>query len=72
MSSTNILCPICFRSVDVKKFGDGWVGVCCQEIVYNSVLPPVTLIPENMAASTGIASKGLNLASNLRTIGLSR
>jgi ribosomal protein S27AE len=32
-----IICPLCGRGVILVQFGDGWVGVCCNEIIYNSL-----------------------------------
>lgn len=28
-------CPFCNKVVDLKKYGHGWVGFCCDRIVYN-------------------------------------
>jgi len=35
-----IICPRCSREVEVINYGNGWVGGCCNEIVYNSPEPP--------------------------------
>lgn len=35
-----ITCPHCSKEVGLVFFGNGWVGVCCDRIVYNkSELP---------------------------------
>ncbi len=28
-------CPICGKEVHLISFGSGWVGVCCNKLVYN-------------------------------------
>jgi len=30
------LCPSCGKKIDLLRFGNGWVGRCCGQIVYNS------------------------------------
>ena len=29
-------CPYCGRDVDPIRFGEGWVGICCGSVLYNS------------------------------------
>jgi hypothetical protein len=41
MRQTKVSCPVCSRSVNIEKYGYGWIGVCCGEIVYNSAMPPL-------------------------------
>jgi hypothetical protein len=48
MYQTNITCPICYSNINIKKFGDGWIGICCDEIIYNSDQLPWTEIPETV------------------------
>ncbi|HOS05409.1 MAG TPA: hypothetical protein PK966_04990 [Syntrophorhabdaceae bacterium] len=31
-----ITCPKCGKTVKLISFGYGWVGVCCNSVVYNS------------------------------------
>ncbi|MCX5810214.1 MAG: hypothetical protein NTX36_12735 [Proteobacteria bacterium] len=36
-----ITCPHCSKSVKLVRYGNGWVGTCCDRVVYNSqTLPP--------------------------------
>jgi hypothetical protein len=35
-----IICPHCSREVELVKYGDGWVGSCCDRLVYNASHPP--------------------------------
>jgi hypothetical protein len=30
-----ITCPHCHHKVKLLPFGGGWVGVCCNQLVYN-------------------------------------
>ncbi|MDI9570114.1 MAG: hypothetical protein QM278_05180 [Pseudomonadota bacterium] len=32
-------CPHCGHPVKILKYGYGWVGLCCDRIVYNSSKP---------------------------------
>lgn len=32
-------CPHCGRPVKILKYGHGWVGMCCDRIVYNAPKP---------------------------------
>jgi hypothetical protein len=41
MPQDKVTCTTCFRSVNVVKYGYGWIGICCGEIVYNSAMPPL-------------------------------
>jgi len=36
VSAKSIVCPYCGKTVNLIPFGMGWVGVCCDKIVYNS------------------------------------
>jgi hypothetical protein len=47
MPQDMVTCTTCFRSVNVKKYGYGWIGICCGEIVYNSAMPPLYLSSNN-------------------------
>jgi len=31
-----IKCPFCGGEVKLVSYGDGWIGLCCDKIVYNS------------------------------------
>ncbi|MCX5812837.1 MAG: hypothetical protein NT178_09885 [Proteobacteria bacterium] len=36
-----ITCPYCSRNVTLVSYGDGWVGTCCDRVVFNNnQLPP--------------------------------
>jgi hypothetical protein len=37
---TNVICPFCSCPVDIKRFGEGWLGICCNKVCYNSDRPP--------------------------------
>jgi len=30
-----IKCPHCHNRAELISFGEGWVGVCCNQLVYN-------------------------------------
>ncbi len=32
-----IVCDICKKEVELIRFGDGVVGVCCDKVLYNSL-----------------------------------
>jgi len=53
-----VICPTCFSSVNVKRYGDGWVGICCGEIIYNSNRQPYYISATRGACSTD--SEGSN------------
>jgi len=57
MSPAKVICPVCSNFVNIKKFGNGWLGLCCREIVYNSVQLPRTKLTENVKTSINIISK---------------
>jgi len=31
-----VVCPLCNKKVVLVSYGGGWIGVCCDRIVYNS------------------------------------
>gem|GEM_PF-1375920 len=31
-----VTCPKCGKTVKLISFGYGWVGICCNSVVYNS------------------------------------
>jgi hypothetical protein len=31
-----IICVFCGKEVKLIRFGDGWVGQCCDKIIYNN------------------------------------
>ena len=33
-------CPICKKDVELILYGNGWIGVCCEKLIYNAVHPP--------------------------------
>ena len=33
-------CPYCGGDVEPVRFGEGWVGICCGRILYNSRRAP--------------------------------
>jgi hypothetical protein len=35
-----IICPSCDREIKVIPYGDGWLGMCCGKIIFNSKWPP--------------------------------
>ena len=35
-----VVCPECNKMVRVIPFGEGWVGICCNKVVYNGKTPP--------------------------------
>jgi|GEM_PF-4694016 len=51
MDLNTIKCPYCQKTVALVFFGNGWVGTCCDRILYNSnTLPekhPVDMAVEN-------------------------
>lgn len=61
MTLAKVVCPFCSCPVNIKKFGNGWVGICCREIIYNSAQPPVATIQENVEATKNIVSKRLSI-----------
>ena len=49
MPLAKVICPFCSCSVDIMRFGDGWVGICCDKIIFNSELLPLSdLLKENV------------------------
>jgi ribosomal protein L37AE/L43A len=34
-------CPFCSKAVKLSRFGEGWIGKCCNKIVYNASKPYV-------------------------------
>lgn len=36
-----VSCPVCSCPVSIKKYGYGWIGLCCGKIFYNSAMPPL-------------------------------
>jgi hypothetical protein len=45
-------CPLCGKEVKILSMGEGWVGTCCNQIIYNSkYLPKITV-------SESVSSKG--------------
>ena len=59
MNSAKVICPFCSCLVQVKKFGNGWVGLCCREIIYNSDQLPRTKLPEDLETAGNISSQWL-------------
>lgn len=57
MSPAKVICPVCSNLVNIKIFGNGWLGLCCREIVYNSDQSPQTTVTENVKTSINIISK---------------
>jgi hypothetical protein len=41
-------CPFCGKSVKLMQLGEGWVGMCCKQIVYNSRMLPGTTLVDNV------------------------
>jgi hypothetical protein len=39
--TATIKCPNCHNKVKLLTFGEGWVGVCCNQLVYNQRNLPV-------------------------------
>ena len=31
----DVKCPYCKKEVELQLFGDGWIGICCNKVVYN-------------------------------------
>jgi len=31
----DVYCPECKKLVKPEKFGDGWVGICCNRVVFS-------------------------------------
>ncbi len=44
-----IKCPFCNKTVALVFFGNGWVGTCCDRVLYNSHVLPERH-PEDAAA----------------------
>jgi len=63
MNSSKIICPFCSCPVQLKKFGNGWVGLCCHEIIYNSDQLPRTTVPKDLETARNINSQRLFLDS---------
>lgn len=40
MNMIIIKCPHCGKEIELIEYGNGWLGVCCDRVVYNSQLPP--------------------------------
>jgi len=32
-----IVCYVCKKEVEVMRFGNGFVGICCNKVMYNSM-----------------------------------
>jgi len=67
MDSAKVICPFCSCPVQIKKFGNGWVGLCCREIIYNSDQLPRTKLPEDLKTASNISSQWLFLDSPRNT-----
>ena len=59
MNSAKVICPFCSCPVQIKKFGNGWVGLCCHEIIYNSDQLPRTTVPKILETARNISSQRL-------------
>jgi hypothetical protein len=44
-------CPLCGKMVQLVQMGEGWIGACCNEIIYNARQLPEATPPENREAS---------------------
>jgi hypothetical protein len=53
MRVEKVVCPFCSKSVDIYKFGDGWVGTCCNGICYNSHLLPSIKLAKDVKEKNG-------------------
>ena len=31
-----ISCPFCGKEVGIIQFGDGYIAICCKQVIYNS------------------------------------
>jgi hypothetical protein len=45
--ANKVICPICSYPVNIIKFGNGWLGTCCNKICYNSPMPPSVKLTES-------------------------
>lgn len=57
MSLETIACPFCSCPVKVNNYGNGWVGICCHRVCYNSDLPPSMKYTENIEYTKKNGSK---------------
>jgi hypothetical protein len=53
MCAEKVVCPFCSNSVDIYKFGDGWVGTCCHGVCYNSHLQPSIKLTKDIKGKNG-------------------
>ncbi len=42
VETDSIYCPLCGKEVTLSHYGSGWVGVCCDTIIYNSSKLPLS------------------------------
>jgi hypothetical protein len=52
---TDVICPVCSCPVDIRRYGEGWIGICCNKVCYNSDRPPSFLTPPESAKPTQIS-----------------
>lgn len=68
MPSAEVVCPFCSCPVNIKKFGNGWVGICCREVIYNSAQSPVTTMPGNVETTKNIVSKRSSIENSPKAL----
>jgi hypothetical protein len=46
-------CPFCGKTIKFLHFGEGWIGMCCKQIIYNFQRLPGTAMADNVETAKG-------------------
>ncbi len=47
-------CPFCGKAIELLQFGYGWIGKCCNQIVYNNPKPYAALHKETLEKDSAL------------------
>lgn len=51
-----VVCYICKKEVHLVRFGSGFVGTCCNGVVYNSIIKPQFVMKQEEQKNVSIHS----------------